>query len=487
MDVFEKLGILADAAKYDVSCSSSGSDRNAVKGSLGNTAAAGICHSWSDDGRCISLLKILYSNDCAYDCAYCVNRRSAAIPRASFTPEELVALTMGFYRRNYIEGLFISSAVLGSPDRTMEQMVQVVKRLREVERFNGYIHMKGIPGADYRLLDEAGRYVDRMSLNLELPSNKGLKLLAPQKDQKSILLPMEHIKEQIMESRDTRQRFKGAQAYVPAGQTTQLMVGATRDSDYSIIRVSEAMYQGLALKRVYYSAYVPMVQDNPLLPAAVKAPLLREHRLYQADWLMRFYKFRAEELLTREAPNFDPEVDPKANWALKNMALFPVEVNRAEYEMLLRVPGIGVVTARRIVSSRRFARLSYDDLKKIGVVLKRAKYFLLCNGKYYGEGEGNPTLIRSRLVQADPDTKRLNPPQLSLFELYPEAMGKEGGALSAEGGALTRWDEPLPLLAAEPAVPYLSLSAPTPHPALLLPQAASLVPPAAPHHPEAAP
>ncbi len=420
MDVTEKLGILADAAKYDVSCSSSGSDRPAQKGGLGNAALAGICHSWSDDGRCISLLKILYSNDCAYDCAYCVNRRSAQIPRASFTPDELVKLTIGFYRRNYIEGLFISSAVLGSPDRTMEQMVTVVKKLRTEERFNGYIHMKGIPGADYRLLDEAGLYVDRMSLNLEVPSDKGLKLLAPQKDQKSILLPMEHIKQQIIDSRESRQKFRGTPGFVPAGQTTQLMVGATRDSDFSIIRVSEAMYKGLELKRVYYSAYVPMVQDNPLLPSIVKAPLLREHRLYQADWLMRFYKFRAEELLTRDSPNFDPEVDPKANWALKNIALFPVEVNRAEYEMLLRVPGIGVVTARRIVSSRRFARLGYEDLKKLGVVLKRAKYFLLCNGKYYGEGDGNAGLIRSRLVLEDPDAKRLNPAQLSMFDLYPE-------------------------------------------------------------------
>jgi len=425
MNMHEKLGILADAAKYDVSCSSSGSDRKAVKGALGNAALPGICHSWSDDGRCISLLKILYSNDCAYDCAYCVNRRSADIPRASFTPAELVELTIGFYRRNYIEGLFISSAVLGSPDRTMEQMVTVVKKLRTEERFNGYIHMKGIPGADSRLLDEAGHYVDRMSLNLELPSDKGLKLLAPQKNQKSILLPMEHIKQQIIETKEAKQKFRETPAYVPAGQTTQLMVGATRDSDYSIIRVSEALYRGLELKRVYYSAYVPMVQDNPLLPAIVKAPLLREHRLYQADWLMRFYKFRAEELLTRDAPNFDPHVDPKANWALNNISLFPVEVNKAEYEMLLRVPGIGVVTARRIVSSRRFARLSYEDLKKLGVVLKRARYFILCNGKYHGEGAGNAPLIRSRLVLADPDAKRLQPPQISLFELHPSLYPEE--------------------------------------------------------------
>lgn len=419
MNMLEKLGILADAAKYDVSCSSSGSDRKAVKGSLGNAALPGICHSWSDDGRCISLLKILYSNDCAYDCAYCVNRRSADIPRATFTPAELVELTIGFYRRNYIEGLFISSAVLGNPDRTMEQMTEVVKKLRTEERFNGYIHMKGIPAADSRLLDEAGSYVDRMSLNLELPSDKGLRLLAPQKNQQSILLPMTHIKQQILEAREMKQKFREAPRYVPAGQTTQLMVGATRDSDYSIIRVSEAMYQGLELKRVYYSAYVPMVKDNPLLPAVVKAPLLREHRLYQADWLMRFYKFRAEELLTPQAPNFDPEVDPKANWALNNISLFPVEVNKAPYELLLRVPGIGVVTARRIISSRRFGRLSYEDLKKLGVVLKRARYFILCNGKYHGEDAGNAPLIRSRLVTADPDAKRLNPPQLSLFELYP--------------------------------------------------------------------
>lgn len=460
MDMYEKLGVLADAAKYDVSCSSSGSGRQAEKGALGNAALPGICHSWSDDGRCISLLKVLYSNACVYDCAYCVNRRSADVPRASFTVEELVNLTIGFYRRNYIEGLFISSAVMGSPDRTMEEMVGVVRRLREQERFNGYIHMKGIPGADQALIDEAGRYVDRMSLNLELPSDRRLRLLAPQKDQKSILEPMTHIRDRIVETQSEKRQFRNAALYVPAGQTTQLMVGATRDSDYSILRVSESMYQGLALKRVYYSAYVPMVRDNPLLPAAVNAPLLREHRLYQGDWLLRFYHFQAEELLSPEEPNFDPLVDPKANWALKHLELFPVEVNRASYELLLRVPGIGVVTARRILSGRRFGKLSYDDLKKLGVVLKRARHFILCDGHYYGERADDGALIRSRLVGADPDTARLAPPQVSFFELYPE-MTAAGAAEAARDpdrvrALLTEAAAPFTETAPLPAIPMLA-------------------------------
>jgi len=458
VDVYEKLGILADAAKYDVSCSSSGSGRKAVPGGLGNAALPGICHSWSEDGRCISLLKVLYSNDCVYDCAYCVNRRSADMPRASFTVEELVQLTIGFYRRNYIEGLFISSAVMGSPDRTMEAMVAVVRRLRTEERFNGYIHMKGIPGADAALMDEAGRYVDRMSLNLELPSDQRLRLLAPQKNQKSILEPMTHIRDRIGENRDERRRYRNAGLYVPAGQTTQLMVGASRDSDYSILRVSEAMYQGLALKRVYYSAYVPMVRNNPLLPSAVKAPLLREHRLYQADWLLRFYRFQAEELLSREEPNFDPAVDPKANWALKHLDRFPMEVNRASYEELLRVPGIGVVTARRILASRRFGSLGYEDLKKLGVVLKRARHFILCNGRYHGERADDALLIRNRLVQSDPDAARLAPPQISLFETYPElgsappAPADLGALLAAETQAAYE-TAPLPQIAGRPPLP----------------------------------
>lgn len=423
MNTADKLNILAAGAKYDVSCSSSGSERGRKKGQLGNAALPGICHSWSDDGRCISLLKILYSNDCVYDCAYCVNRRSAEVERATFTPEELVKLVIGFYRRNYIEGLFLSSGVFVSPDHTMEQLVQVVKKLRTEERFNGYIHLKGIPGADYKLLDEAGRYVDRMSINLEVPSSKQLKLLAPQKDQQSILMPMEHLRDRILDNRELGLRFRGEKGFVPAGQTTQMMVGASKDTDYSIIRVSQGLYNSFKMKRVYYSAYVPMVQGNPLLPTTVKTPLLREHRLYQADWLMRFYKFNAEELLDKEAPNFDPEVDPKAHWALKNMHLFPVEINRVDYDMLLRVPGIGVVSAQRIVRSRRFGRLSYDDLKKLGAVLKRARYFILCNGKYYGEIDSDAEKIRSRLVLADPDTKRLNPAQMSIFDLYPNIAG----------------------------------------------------------------
>lgn len=462
MDIFEKLSVLAEGAKYDVSCSSSGSDRKAVKGQVGSGAMSGICHSWSADGRCISLLKILYSNDCVYDCAYCVNRKSADVKRASFTPDELVRLTMGFYRRNYIEGLFLSSAVMDNPCRTMEEMISVVKRLRTVEGFNGYIHMKGIPGASSELIDEAGRYIDRMSLNLELPSDKGLRLLAPQKKQKTILDPMLHIRNQIAATSEEKKRFKRVPSYIPAGQTTQVMVGATKDSDFSIMRVSEAMYQGLSLKRVYYSAYVPLVQDNPLLPAAVKAPLLREHRLYQADWLLRFYAFKADELLTRETPYFDPQIDPKAGWALRNMGVFPVEVNKAAYEMLLRIPGVGVVSARRIIASRRFGRLSFDDLKKLGVVLKRARHFILCNGKFYGSSQ-DPVQIRGSLTALDNDWKRLDPPQISLFDLHPQidaiskGNGQSVGAQDKNQILLTLPDRVVTsenALAAEPSTVY---------------------------------
>ncbi|SDJ87073.1 putative DNA modification/repair radical SAM protein [Natronincola ferrireducens] len=383
MDVLKKLEILADAAKYDVSCSSSGSNRK-NSGGLGNGHMSGICHSWADDGRCISLLKILLTNDCIYNCAYCVNRSGNDLPRASFTPEEVADLTINFYRRNYIEGLFLSAAVLKSPDYTMELLLKTAKLLRHHYNFNGYIHMKAIPGADHRLIHEAGQLVDRMSVNIELPSTNGLKLLAPQKKKEAILKPMGFISSQITQKVEERKLFKNTHKFVPAGQSTQLIVGATPDADLNILRLSEGLYQRFGLKRVYYSAYVP-VSSDPKLPAIAQPPLLREHRLYQADWLLRFYGFSSQELLQEDKPNFDIHLDPKCDWALRNLQLFPIEINRAPYEILLRIPGIGVKSAKRIIAARRFHSLSYDNLKKIGVVLKRAKYFITCRDKYYGE------------------------------------------------------------------------------------------------------
>jgi putative DNA modification/repair radical SAM protein len=413
MDALKKLEILADAAKYDVSCSSSGSSRQNKKNGLGNASTAGICHSWTDDGRCISLLKILMSNSCLYDCAYCVNRVSNYLPRATFTPEEIVDITINFYKRNYIEGLFLSSAVVKSPDYTMEQFIKILQKLRREENFNGYIHLKAIPGADKKLLDIAGTFVDRMSVNIELPTEAGLKLLAPQKKQNEILRPMGEIKQGILQSREERLVFKSSPQFVPAGQTTQLIVGATRDSDFSILKLSEGLYNDYQLKRVYYSAFVP-VSTNPLLPRLASPPLVRENRLYQADWLLRFYGFNSAELLSEDKPDFDLLLDPKCDWALRNIHLFPVEINRADYQMLLRVPGIGVKSAQRIVSSRRFSQLDFDSLKRLGVVVKRAKYFITCKGKHEGIKSMNESIIRGNLLDG---IVKGDPRQLSLFDM----------------------------------------------------------------------
>lgn len=395
----EKLRILSDAAKYDVSCSSSGSHRGNDRSGIGNAACSGICHTWSADGRCVSLLKILMTNHCIYDCAYCVNRRSHETKRAILTPDEIADITIAFYRRNYIEGLFLSSGVYRSPDYTTELLIETARKLREEKKFNGYIHMKGIPGTDSRLIQQLGRYVDRMSVNIELPSSAGLKLLAPQKTKESILRPMGDIQEGIIERKSLRllgTKGKRPPSFVPAGQTTQLIVGATPDSDRKILQLSQALYKKVNLKRVYYSAYIPMM-TGPNLPALTKPPLLREHRLYQADWLLRFYQFSADEILTDEAPDFDIQLDPKACWALRHPGLFPVEVNRASYHMLLRVPGIGVTSAKRIYAARKQAWLSYDTLKRLGVVLKRAKYFITCKGKFYGIST-DPAVIRQQLI-----------------------------------------------------------------------------------------
>lgn len=379
--IMDKLKILSDAAKYDVSCSSSGVSRKGNGRDMGNCISAGICHSFAADGRCISLLKILLSNECIYDCKYCLNRRSNDVPRATFTPDEVCELTMNFYRRNYIEGLFLSSGIIGTPNQTMEMIWQVVYKLRNVYHFRGYIHVKGIPGADPVLIQKTGYLTDRMSVNLELPTADGLKKLAPNKHRKNILTPMRQIQQGIRQGRNEVAIYRHAPDFVPAGQSTQMIVGATPESDYQIMAVAQGLYDNFELKRVFYSAYVSINEDKELPSLHTGTPLLREHRLYQADWLMRFYQFRAEELLNEKRPNFNILLDPKCDWALQHLEQFPVEINRADYHTLLRVPGIGVNSARRICGARKTARLGFEDLKKMGVVLKRALYFITCSGK----------------------------------------------------------------------------------------------------------
>ena len=379
--IMDKLKILSDAAKYDVSCSSSGVSRKGNGRDMGNCISAGICHSFAADGRCISLLKILLSNECIYDCKYCLNRRSNDVPRATFTPDEVCELTMNFYRRNYIEGLFLSSGIIGTPNQTMEMIWQVVYKLRNVYHFRGYIHVKGIPGADPVLIQKTGYLADRMSVNLELPTADGLKKLAPNKHRKNILTPMRQIQQGIRQGRNEVAIYRHAPDFVPAGQSTQMIVGATPESDYQIMAVAQGLYDNFELKRVFYSAYVSINEDKELPALHTGTPLLREHRLYQADWLMRFYQFRAEELLNEKRPNFNILLDPKCDWALQHLEQFPVEINRADYHTLLRVPGIGVNSARRICGARKTARLGFEDLKKMGVVLKRALYFITCSGK----------------------------------------------------------------------------------------------------------
>jgi putative DNA modification/repair radical SAM protein len=413
--LLEKLQILADSAKYDVSCSSSGSSRGAKKGALGAAAMSGICHSWAADGRCISLLKVLFSNACVYDCAYCVNRVSNDIPRASFTADEMADLTMQFYRRNYIEGLFLSSAVTVSPDFTMERMVLALRKLREVHRFNGYIHVKAIPGADPALIHQAGLLADRMSVNIEVPSASGLLRLAPQKTVESVLEPMAFLTGQIQEHRELLPVARHAPAFVPAGQSTQLMVGATRDSDLRILRLSEQLYRRFSLKRVYYSAYMPVNEAPGQLPAVtIEPPLLREHRMYQADWLLRFYGFEARELLDEKHPSFDPRLDPKADWAVRHLDQFPVEINKASYDTLLRVPGIGVLSAKRILAARRFGPLTFADLERMRIVMRRARNFITCGGRFAGERGHSPHSLQQALAEpglrADPRFE-----QMSLF------------------------------------------------------------------------
>ncbi len=419
MELLDKLTILSDAAKYDAACTSSGVKRSARPGMIGNTSSsiAGCCHSFSADGRCITLLKVLMSNACVYDCKYCVNRRSNDTRRAAFTPQELAELTMGFYRRNYIEGLFLSSGVLRDPDYTMEQMIRALRILRETYRFNGYIHAKAIPGAAPELVRELGLLADRLSVNIELPSQAGLRTLAPDKTKEAILRPMGLIRDGAAQSKAELAKYKHAPVFAPAGQSTQLIVGATEDSDRHILHLTESLYQKYRLKRVFYSAYVPVVENSLLSALDTKPPLLREHRLYQADWLLRFYGFQASELLDEAHSNFDPHLDPKCNWALGHPEQFPVEVMRADLETLLRVPGIGPVSARRIVSARRCGTLRFEDLQKLGVVLKRAQYFLTCGGKLREGLRFSPATLPVQLERIErgllPEQESA---QLSLFD-----------------------------------------------------------------------
>ena len=424
--VMEKLEILSDAAKYDVSCTSSGVDRKGNGTDMGNCISAGICHSFSADGRCISLLKILLSNECIYDCKYCLNRRSNDVPRATFTPDEICELTMNFYRRNYIEGLFLSSGIVGNPDMTMELIYQTIRKLREVYRFRGYIHVKGIPGADPLLIQKTGFLADRMSVNLELPTADGLKKLAPNKHRKNILTPMRQIQQGIIQGQNEVAIYRHAPHFVPAGQSTQMIIGATPESDYQIMSVAQGLYDKFELKRVFYSAYVSINEDKELPALHTGTPLLREHRLYQADWLMRFYQFRAEELLNEHRPNFNILLDPKCDWALQHLEQFPVEINRADYHMLLRVPGIGVNSARRICGARRTAVLTFEELKKIGVVLKRALYFITCSGRMMYHTKMDENYITRNLLSVHErlpfDRDGITYRQLSLFDDSEEQL-----------------------------------------------------------------
>ncbi|MBP3252518.1 MAG: putative DNA modification/repair radical SAM protein [Prevotella sp.] len=418
----ERLRILAESAKYDVSCSSSGTVRSGSKGMVGNTVGGvGICHSFADDGRCISLLKVMLTNHCKYDCAYCINRRSNDIPRATLSVSELEEITMEFYRRNYIEGLFLSSGVVRTPDYTMERLTAIVRDLRTVHHFNGYIHLKAIPGASRELMAEAGRWADRMSVNIEIPRESSLKLLAPEKDHQSVFQPMRLIQQGVLENKEDRRKFRHAPRFVPAGQSTQMIVGATQESDRDILQMSSALYGQPTMRRVYYSGYISVNTYDPRLPKLKQPPLVRENRLYQADWLLRFYEFKVDEIVDDRHANLDLEVDPKLAWALRHPEFFPVDINTAAYQHILRVPGIGVKSARLIVSSRRFNRVTSYHLKKMGVVLKKAKYFITCgeltssfSQPLVGINELRPERLRPLLISKAQQKRAAEERQLTL-------------------------------------------------------------------------
>jgi putative DNA modification/repair radical SAM protein len=415
-DVLKKLEILAGAAKYDVSCASSGSNSANTPGGIGNTAPWGICHSFTEDGRCISLLKIMLTNYCIYDCAYCVNRRSNDVERTALSVDELTELTISFYRRNYIEGLFLSSGVVKNPDHTMSLITRVAKELRTVHRYNGYIHLKSIPGASPELIREAGLYANRLSVNIEIPSEDNLKLLAPEKDYASIFTPMNSIRQGILTGKEDMKKFRSAPKFVPAGQSTQVIIGATPDTDNQVLTMASYLYHQQQLKRVYYSGYIPVNTNDSRLPAPVKPPLVRENRLYQSDWLMRFYFFRVDEIVNDKHPNLDLEIDPKLSYALRNPGMFPVDINKAPYELILRVPGIGVKSAKLIVVSRRYGRINARQLQKMGVAMKRARYFITCNELSSPTiNEIKPGNLRQLFVKKKGNKREKYPGQLKLF------------------------------------------------------------------------
>jgi putative DNA modification/repair radical SAM protein len=416
-DIQKKLEILAGAAKYDVSCASSGSNRPNTGKGIGNATPWGICHSFTEDGRCISLLKIMLTNHCIYDCAYCANRRSNDIERTALTVDELTELTISFYRRNYIEGLFLSSGVVKNPDHTMSMMTRVARELRTIHRYNGYIHLKSIPGASAEIIREAGLYADRLSVNIEIPTESNLKLLAPEKDYTSILTPMNSIRQGILMSKEDSRKFRSAPKFVPAGQSTQVIIGATPDTDNQILSLASHLYNQQQLKRVYYSGYIPINTNDSRLPVLNKPPLVRENRLYQSDWLMRFYFFKVDEIVNEKFPNLDLEIDPKLSYALRNPGLFPVDINKAPFELILRVPGIGVNSAKLIIMSRKYGRINSQQLQKMGVVMKRARYFITCNELSSPTvNEVKPENLRQLFLKKDVKIKKDKyPGQLKLF------------------------------------------------------------------------
>ncbi|MGO4912855.1 putative DNA modification/repair radical SAM protein [Leeuwenhoekiella sp. W20_SRS_FM14] len=412
----EKLNILADAAKYDVSCSSSGSKRLNTNKGLGDSSGMGICHSYTEDGRCVSLLKILLTNHCIYDCAYCVSRKSNDIKRAAFKIQEVVDLTINFYRRNYIEGLFLSSGIFHNPDYTMERLISVAKKLRLEENFNGYIHLKSIPGCSDELMREAGLYADRLSINIEIPTVSGLKLLAPEKDHKDFIKPMEKVKNEIIQYKAEKKIIKSTPVYAPAGQSTQMIVGATGESDKDIMYSAVHYYSTYKMKRVYYSGYVPVLEDTRLPALGTEVPMLRENRLYQTDWLLRFYGFDVRELLNQNHPNLDIDIDPKLSWALRNMHMFPVDVNTADKQMLARVPGLGMKSVHKIINARKFRRLNWENLKAIGIAMSRAKYFMVCNSSNFESRDLEPERIKSMILQTSKSKyQKFYNQQLALF------------------------------------------------------------------------
>ncbi|MEO5684162.1 MAG: putative DNA modification/repair radical SAM protein [Chitinophagaceae bacterium] len=413
--VLEKLSILADAAKYDVSCASSGSKRKNDNKGLGNASGMGICHAYTEDGRCVSLLKILLTNHCIYDCAYCVSRKSNDIKRAAFTVQEVVDLTINFYRRNYIEGLFLSSGIFSNADYTMERLVLIAKKLRTEHKFNGYIHLKSIPGASDELMHQAGLYADRMSINLEMPTKASLALMAPDKKREDMIKPMQYLKNAIIQNRDEKKILKKVPLFVPAGQSTQMVIGATAETDLQILWMADKFYKNMQLKRVYYSGYVPISNDNRLPAIGTPVPMIRENRLYQADWLMRFYNFKVEEIVSPEDPILDMQVDPKLNWALRNLHLFPMDINQTDFNLLIRVPGIGLQSAHKIYTARKFGRLNWEYLKKIGIAVNRAKYFITCDKSFERKDWQANQIRQFILAEGESKYKPNFSPQLKLF------------------------------------------------------------------------